>query len=103
MMHAIDVIADGTAGDVIFRWAALLTGQFVLLCGVIGTYLATKSKVAEVGASATTAADNSAPVSNGYTKQTMWALANLQHSVERIEAKVDTHILDHAAESIKGK
>lgn len=103
MLALIQEITGGAKSDVLFRWATLLTGQGVLLAGIIFGYFATRTKVKEVSDQATTAAELAKPTGNGYAKRTEEALSEIKASLVRVESKVDTHIQDHAHSSFKDK
>jgi len=98
--HLVDILSGATEGT-IFRWVSLLLANFVLMSGIIFTYLASKQQVSKVSDQATRAAELALPTGNGFAKEMREAVTEIKETVKRVENKVDTHIQDHARQSLK--
>jgi hypothetical protein len=97
IFDSISNVQEGT----IFRWTALLIGQAVIVFTVIMGYLGTRKKVSDVSDQATKAAELAEPTGNGFAKDMRDSMKFLSDAILRVEDKVDTHIQDHARQSLK--
>ncbi len=90
----VQEVTDAATGDVIFRWATLLTVQGVMFAGMIFNHFSTRSKVKEVKTLAE-------PTGNGFAKRTEESLKEIKDYLIHVNDKVDTHIMDHARVSLR--
>jgi len=101
MMAVIQDATGNAEPDVIFRWAVLLIGQGVVLVGLILGYFSMRGKQKDTNEQATLAAEFSKPTGNGYADDTRASLSEIKATLIRVEGKVDTHIQDHSAVSLR--
>lgn len=103
-------IAGSAKSDVLYRWATLLVGQFVILGVAYLGYRSVTGKVEGVKDQATLAAKLAEPTGNGFAKSTADSLKFLSEAIIRVEDKVirvedkfDMHMQDHVRSSLKEK
>lgn len=100
MLAVIQELAGGAKSDVLYRWATLLVGQFVILGVAYLGYRSVAGRVDGVKDQATLAASLAEPTGNGFAKDMRDSMKFLSEAIIRVETKVDTHIQDHARSSL---
>lgn len=102
----------------LYRWAALILGQSVILTGLILTYLATRTtrtkvddvdskvnsvdtKVDVAAVEARRAAKAVEPISNGFAGHTTEALDGLHQAIGECRTLLIQHIADHASSDVR--